>query len=89
MPHVWDAQLCRKLPVAGPDPLRHAVPLVVQMHQETTRTKAELISLASVCGDWHKSAHDRRYDVRRIDIDKVKDDLRTVVEELIALARLK
>jgi len=39
MPHALEAQLSPKLSVAGPDPLRHAVPLVVQMHQEKTRTK--------------------------------------------------
>ena len=44
MPHALDAQLGRKLPIAGLDPLRHAAPLVVQMHQEKPRTKAKLIS---------------------------------------------
>lgn len=32
-----------------------------------------------------KSAHDRRYNAHRSDIDKIKDDLRTVVQELIHL----
>lgn len=36
-----------------------------------------------------KSAHSRRYNAHREDIDKVIDDLREVTQELIALANLK
>jgi hypothetical protein len=64
--------------------------LVDNMQAETSwnlgrNARKALPRLKSV-GD--KSAHDRRYNARRDDIDKIKDDLRTVVEELIALARL-
>lgn len=34
-----------------------------------------------------KSAHDRRYNARRSDIDSIRDDARGIVEELINLAR--
>ena len=36
-----------------------------------------------------KSAHSRHFDAQRQDIDKVKDDLRVVVQELAYLAKLK
>jgi hypothetical protein len=37
----------------------------------------------------HQSAHSRRFIAERPDIDKLMDDLRTVVQELIYLAKLK
>ena len=36
-----------------------------------------------------KSAHSRRYNAHRADLDKVSDDLRFVVQELVYLAGLK
>lgn len=36
-----------------------------------------------------KSAHSRRYNAHREDIDRVAGDVRDVVQELVALARLK
>ena len=48
-------------------------------------TKAALKSLKSI-GD--KSAHSRRFNARRWDIDKVIDDLRTTTEELLYVADL-
>lgn len=36
-----------------------------------------------------KSAHDRRFNAMRHDIDKVKDDLRVVLQALVYLAKLK
>lgn len=36
-----------------------------------------------------KSAHSRRYIAHRQDIDRLKDDLRTVVQELVYLSELK
>lgn len=36
-----------------------------------------------------KSAHSRRFVAHREDIDKLQDDLRTVVQELLFLAKLK
>jgi hypothetical protein len=36
-----------------------------------------------------KSAHNRRYNAHREDLDKVLKDLRDTVQELVALARLK
>jgi len=36
-----------------------------------------------------KSAHSRRYIAHRQDIDKLKDDLRTVVQELVYLSGLR
>lgn len=38
-------------------------------------------------GDW--SAHSRRYNAHRYDIDKIMDDLRIVSQELVYLAGLK
>lgn len=49
-------------------------------------TKRALRSLKDV-GD--RSAHSRRYIAQRQDIDRIKDDLRIVVQELTILARLK
>ena len=49
-------------------------------------TKHSLPKLKNI-GD--KSAHSRRFNARRWDIDKIIDDLRTVTEELIYLAKLK
>ena len=49
-------------------------------------TKAALKTLKSV-GD--KSAHSRRFNARRWDIDKIVDDLRTATEEFLYLAALK
>jgi len=58
---------------------------------ETTFTlgrsaKAALPRLKDV-GD--RSAHDRRFNAHRSDIDKLIPDIRTVVQELIGLAQLK
>jgi hypothetical protein len=36
-----------------------------------------------------KSAHSRRYNAHRSDLEKVEDDIRVVVQELIYLANLK
>ena len=36
-----------------------------------------------------KAAHNRRYNAHREDIDKVLEDLRTLVQELLSLAKLK
>lgn len=49
-------------------------------------TKAALPRLKSI-GDL--SAHSRRYVAHRNDIDKVVDDLRVIVQELVFLAELK
>ena len=49
-------------------------------------TKAALKNFKSV-GD--KSAHSRRFNARRWDIDKIVDDLRTASEEFLYLAALK
>ena len=49
-------------------------------------TKSALKKLKSV-GD--KSAHSRRFNARKWDIDKVVDDLRTASEEFLYLAALK
>ena len=49
-------------------------------------TKSALKKLKSV-GD--KSAHSRRFNARRWDIDKIVDDLRTATEEFLYLAALK
>jgi hypothetical protein len=50
------------------------------------KTKAALPRLKDV-GDL--SAHNRRYNALRSDIDKVKDDLRVVSEELLNIAGLR
>jgi hypothetical protein len=52
----------------------------------TRNTKQGLPKLKSV-GDL--SAHSRRYIAHRRDIDKIIDDLRVVVQELVYLAGLK
>lgn len=52
----------------------------------TRNTKKALPRLKSI-GD--KSAHSRRYNADRGDIDKVADDVRVVVQEFIYLAGLK
>lgn len=49
-------------------------------------TKAALPKLKDI-GD--KSAHSRRFNAIRHDIDDIKSDLRTVVQELLVLANLK
>jgi hypothetical protein len=49
-------------------------------------TKRALPSLKSI-GD--QSAHSRRYNAHREDIDKLTPDFRTVCQELIYLAKLK
>lgn len=49
-------------------------------------TKQALPKLKNI-GD--KSAHDRRYNAHRHDIDNIISDLRTVVQELIYLAKLR
>jgi hypothetical protein len=49
-------------------------------------TKQALPKLKNI-GD--KSAHDRRYNAHRYDIDIIISDLRTVVQELIYLANLR
>jgi len=36
-----------------------------------------------------KSAHSRRYNAHREDIDRIAGDVRDVIQELVALARLK
>lgn len=48
--------------------------------------RQELPRLKSI-GD--RSAHDRRYNAHRRDVDNVKQDLRGVIQELLALAGLK
>ena len=52
----------------------------------TRNTKRALPKLKNI-GDW--SAHSRRYNAHRHDIDKVIDDLRVVTQELVYLAALK
>lgn len=61
--------------------------LITQTLNETSwnlgrNAKQALPKLKNV-GD--KSAHDRRYNAHRSDIDKIKDDLRAVVQELMHL----
>lgn len=52
----------------------------------TRNIKPALLRLKGI-GD--KSAHDRWFNAKRRDIDKIKDDLRTVVQGLLYLAKLK
>jgi hypothetical protein len=46
-------------------------------------------SLQSIKDVGDRSAHSRRFVAHRRDIDKIKDDLRIVVQELVYLANLK
>ncbi|MHC4696698.1 MAG: DUF4145 domain-containing protein [Planctomycetota bacterium] len=65
--------------------------LIGKIHKETSwnlgrNTKRALPSLKSI-GD--QSAHSRRYNAHREDIDRVIPDFRTASQELLYLARLK
>lgn len=51
------------------------------------RTARSVLPKLKDLGD--KSAHNRRYNAHREDLDKVLKDLRDVVQELLVLARLK
>ena len=69
-------------------PLKDLVNLTLteQMWNLTRNTRKGLPKLKSI-GDL--SAHSRRYIAHRHDIDKIIDDLRVVVQELVYLAGLK
>jgi hypothetical protein len=56
------------------------------LSRNTSRALQSLPKLKSV-GDL--SAHNRRFNAHRYDIDKISDDLRTITQELIYLAKLK
>jgi hypothetical protein len=73
------------------DNFYHLSDLITKILQETTwnlgrNTKKSLPNL-KMLGD--QSAHSRRYNAHREDIDKLIPDFRTVCQELIYLARLK
>src|SRR5438132_8294138 len=68
--------------------LSHLIPLTItEASWALSRNAKKALPRLKDIGDL--SAHSRRYNAHRSDIDEIKADLRIVVQELLALAGLK
>ena len=61
--------------------------LISDNHWKLNRNVEDGLNVIKTQGD--KSAHNRRYNARKSDVDKVKPYLRDIVEELLYLAKIK
>lgn len=61
--------------------------LMSDSHWKLNRYVEDGLDLIKTQGD--KSAHNRRYNARKSDVDKVKPFLRDISEELLYLAKIK